>query len=367
MNFASYDNLVNLLPLLANKISSGGGIKVWAANTSYVVDEIVLYGNSLYKCTTAHTSTSTFDSTKWQGLSFTEWATNTSYNVGDIIYYEGQLYKVTTAFTSGTTFSDTNLELYLPYGLSSQTVQNLIDNFNPGGSGVNAIIDTLWDNPNGNQITAGDTLTLTHPYTDYDYILINKFYSGYNTILIGANGIIGPSLCFTEAGSLVYSLQFSQSSTPTQLVVQDATSGYGTGTIRKIEGIKFLNPNVYSTSEQRIGTWIDGKPLYQCTFSGTTGTMANPGDFDRVVTTHANLTSFNIDKVAKFDYVLQSANDTATSSTMFSVINNNTVCMKGYNAIYLNLENTTEITSDVGKWFMDKPFVVTIQYTKTTD
>lgn len=35
--------------------------------------------------------------------------------------------------------------------------------------------------------------------------------------------------------------------------------------------------NVYSTEETRIGTWIDGKPLYQCTWTGTfpTGTNGN--------------------------------------------------------------------------------------------
>lgn len=30
----------------------------------------------------------------------------------------------------------------------------------------------------------------------------------------------------------------------------------------------------YSTSEQVIGTWIDGKPIYQCTWTGTKSTTA---------------------------------------------------------------------------------------------
>lgn len=37
----------------------------WTANTEYVVDEMVTYGNKLFACTTAHTSGDAFDSTKW--------------------------------------------------------------------------------------------------------------------------------------------------------------------------------------------------------------------------------------------------------------------------------------------------------------
>lgn len=37
---------------------------------------------------------------------------------------------------------------------------------------------------------------------------------------------------------------------------------------------------VYSTEEQRIGTWIDGKPLYQKTF---TGTVSSNGAFPNIV------------------------------------------------------------------------------------
>ena len=35
--------------------------------------------------------------------------------------------------------------------------------------------------------------------------------------------------------------------------------------VNKITGVKYTVPETYSTSEQIIGTWIDGKPLYQTT------------------------------------------------------------------------------------------------------
>lgn len=44
------------------------GISNWQANKSYAVNDVVIYQNQIYQCNTAHTSTSTFDSTKWNKL-----------------------------------------------------------------------------------------------------------------------------------------------------------------------------------------------------------------------------------------------------------------------------------------------------------
>lgn len=38
----------------------------WAASKAYVLDNLAIYNSTLYKCTTAHTSASTFDATKWE-------------------------------------------------------------------------------------------------------------------------------------------------------------------------------------------------------------------------------------------------------------------------------------------------------------
>jgi hypothetical protein len=56
--------------------SSGNGLNFWQASTEYEVDDIVVYNNIVYKCITAHTSTSTFDATKFTQLTY-ELATDT--------------------------------------------------------------------------------------------------------------------------------------------------------------------------------------------------------------------------------------------------------------------------------------------------
>ena len=46
------------------------GISNWQANKPYAVNDVVIYDNQIYQCKTAHTSTSTFDDTKFTQLTY---------------------------------------------------------------------------------------------------------------------------------------------------------------------------------------------------------------------------------------------------------------------------------------------------------
>lgn len=81
----------------------------WKTSTQYVLNDLVINDKKIYRCTTAHTSTNTFDGTKWEEISALEntvrpWATKTDYKANDLIYIDNVLYKCNTAHTS-TTFS----------------------------------------------------------------------------------------------------------------------------------------------------------------------------------------------------------------------------------------------------------------------
>lgn len=81
----------------------------WKTSTQYVLNDIVINDKKIYRCTTAHTSTNAFDGTKWEEISALEntvrpWATKTDYKANDLIYIDNVLYKCNTAHTS-TTFS----------------------------------------------------------------------------------------------------------------------------------------------------------------------------------------------------------------------------------------------------------------------
>ena len=84
-------------------------IEDWKTKTNYTVNNVVINDKKIYRCTTAHTSTNTFDEAKWEEISALEntvrpWATKTDYKANDLIYIDNVLYKCNTAHTS-TTFS----------------------------------------------------------------------------------------------------------------------------------------------------------------------------------------------------------------------------------------------------------------------
>src|SRR6056300_257677 len=97
----------------------------WATSTAYLVDDIVKYGGNTYVAVTNHTSQSTspafytdLDSNSyWQlhteGLYFKgDWATTTHYKLNDLVKYGSFQYRTTTQHTSTSTFDPTKFEVY---------------------------------------------------------------------------------------------------------------------------------------------------------------------------------------------------------------------------------------------------------------
>ena len=136
--------------------------------------------------------------------------------------------------------------------------------------------------------------------------------------------------------------------------------------IRDITGIKFLNSNVYSTTEQRIGTWIDGKPLYQKTIdvgipSGYSATS------DIVVYSEAGDYDFAI-----LDNGASSLYTTYSDGTKDHNASYATACYCGNNDWYATSSETVEGTLAIyfrsnNQAYTSQRLVVTIKYTKTTD
>lgn len=137
--------------------SGGAGIKEWKTGTSYLIGELVLQNDSIYKCKTGHTSnTWKADYANWQLIGMIkDWLPLTDYIEGDIIAFENQLYKVTSTFTSGSAFSDTDLEKYVPSGLTQTQIAALINIFNGSGGGGSAGLEDWQANT---AYTTGDLL-----------------------------------------------------------------------------------------------------------------------------------------------------------------------------------------------------------------
>ena len=89
----------------------------WAASTAYVIDDIVKYGANSYVCVVNHTSTSSetsfysedINNNRWElhteGLRQRgDWTPSTWYAINDLVKYGNSIYRCVTAYTSGPQF-----------------------------------------------------------------------------------------------------------------------------------------------------------------------------------------------------------------------------------------------------------------------
>ena len=86
--------------------------RIWQPATLYNVDQTVIYGGSIWKCNTAHTSGTAddglqFNAAFWDQYSRSDnfrndWTSNTLYYPDDIVYYGGTVYRCKTGHRSAT-------------------------------------------------------------------------------------------------------------------------------------------------------------------------------------------------------------------------------------------------------------------------
>ena len=130
---AVYDNVVNITGLgrfYTNLKAVGLPLNDWAASTDYAAGSVIVNSGRLYRCTTAHTSTSTFDATKFEvispdetlGVPILEWTVSTGYVVGDLVFYNNAIYKCITAHTSDSSSFDTDADNWVRITGDSVTI-----------------------------------------------------------------------------------------------------------------------------------------------------------------------------------------------------------------------------------------------------
>lgn len=116
--------------------------------------------------------------------------------------------------------------------------------------------------------------------------------------------------------------------------------------------------NEYSTDEKIVGSWIDGKPLYQKTYQLTFGSIV-----DKTSTTVSeDISSLNTEfcKVADAQFI-DGDNGCAPISTWYS--SGNFYFLRAF----ISNEGTKLLKISTNRdYFSNKPVFVTLQYTKTT-
>ena len=118
----------------------------------------------------------------------------------------------------------------------------------------------------------------------------------------------------------------------------------------KINKTNIDSENSYSLEETKIGTWINGKPLYRKVIEANSPTTANTW----VIT---DISDLNIDEVITL-------NGFVHSDTEAKILINTPNYFRSY--IDLN-DNIFRLRQDITSWTTNPPVYVTIEYTKTTD
>jgi len=103
----------------------------------------------------------------------------------------------------------------------------------------------------------------------------------------------------------------------------------------------------YSTTEQVVGTWIDGRPVYQITATKTSFSVANNAEVNI-----ADLTALNIDDLVS----LETSAKEGTNLYEFSRTNG-----------IVQIKNGVLTFRSVGSSWSFTWFYANIRYTKTTD
>lgn len=140
------------------------------------------------------------------------------------------------------------------------------------------------------------------------------------------------------------------------LITDAAASGSDSG------GSSEPSLDVYSTEETRIGTWIDGKPLYRKAFTGDGPTSVN------VWTLIPNSSISDIDTIVRL-YGSLSDSRGVTYTIPVASASSQSSCIVVYNKQYLSTSNLhVGISVDASSpSFLNLQVCVMIEYTKTTD
>lgn len=140
--------------------------------------------------------------------------------------------------------------------------------------------------------------------------------------------------------------------TPTMASIVD---GYSTST-QDGYSCNYINEHesIYSTNEQVIGTWINGKPLYRKTIYDTTGISANT---NKIIDTNTP----NIGIITKIDAILSSSDKT----TYRNINMYNLEATNISTSMYMKTNGIITIRSN-DSWGSPN-IIVSFEYTKTTD
>lgn len=214
---------------------------------------------------------------------------------------------------------------------------------------VEASITELWSG----QQSSSSEITLSDDYANYDIIVsMIEPLENYPTqqkfdfMLKGAESLTGG---MAENGTYIASYRLNNWNGTSVYFRRDNNPSNWNITLRKIWGIKFITQqHEYSTEEKVVGTWIDGKPIYQKVIH-----------VDNFIIGNNEIPLENLDTIINYSGNLIFT-DYPGYKRVFPYVQNNSTTK-----VIINHYNDTKFV--VASGFNCNTIDIILQYTKTTD
>ena len=299
--------------------------------------------------------------------------------------YNGSDQRLAYLFTNGggggaSTLTDlTDVEITSPadgqilkYDANSQEWVNANES-GGGGAGGGFSVDVLFS---GDYYDTSTSQALSASYTQYDFLLVEvcskaSYYHSKQMAVIQTSDIQGSStvggefaltMINPENTSYQWELRFGFPDSTHIKINDKRLSGWSGNSpmITKVLGLKSGTTHHYSTTEQVVGTWIDGKPLYEKTISFTNQTAT----FSDFVTVEYIA---DVGKVVSMDWMAyRSSNDAYYTGNGGSVTES--ASYNTYRIIFRYSKALGALQYLIGGYGTDiTDIAVILRYTKSTD
>ena len=199
---------------------------------------------------------------------------------------------------------------------------------------------------------------------DISYLNIDKIAFSYGNMMINGSTIVLPqgndryieeiaSYSFTNNTSLTLSSRYRDKSSyvATITIQYTKTTDTADSGVLPEDPMFISDPMIYSEEEQIVGSWTDGKPLYQKTITVSQNTSTNNSSWTNVP---CGTIPSNIEAIRKFDIIFMSIYQEQI--------------MLNESSLYRFRFNGTDIqAASINNGTLGSGTKITIQYTKTTD
>lgn len=229
-------------------------------------------------------------------------------------------------------------------------IKDYAESYAMNGKGM--VSKVLWS---GSASATGNQITLNNSYKDYDLIYIHSTVTDDTQVRAD---LVKPDDIPLKSNNQKYIITASISDKNRRVMfnAESDTSLYITYadnmSITKIIGLKFCAATAcYSTDEQIVGRWIDGKPVYQKTFTGYADSAT---------------ISFNIPSVETLISCNYNFDNFGTPSANIITIGSYSDNSNDNSRAFIN-KNDGTFNFISGGSYPRGNYIVTLQYTKTTD